>query len=831
MYKLVLLVSLMIVFVACGDNNETQESSKFESIKIANVVYGDKNSVVSLAVDGNIYAVGLNDQSINIGSVDTSGSYTSLTTIQEKEVPERFGELISVDNNYILVGNKSPDDIFLYKVEDNLSVTKLEKIHVEDPSGSSNVGGMLINGDTIAVTELRSHFNEETGERSEDDKVVIYRVESNESVTKVQELKSDLVGADESSDFGEDIALDNDTLAVVERCYINFFTKDSNGIFSKSDSVVFDEREGEDDCYLEVKLKDNHLVAYSHRHTSYYLYQLENGKVKTSQNIFTEDGKTFHSSADFIDDALIIATDEALSFYKMDDTETEIQLSKYSDINTTSTYLLNAGDKFFATVNGYGGTIVSLYDAYPLNKIFVYGDISTPLKLDEDSVYDFYTIDADSISGGLEYTLSGIDASYFKIENNKLSNIAPFDYENPLDANGDNSYEISLDISDVAGNRRSIPLSVEVVNREYLLQKTAVANDNTESKELGKSISIDGKDVLVGANASAYLFDVQNDLTQLLKITPDSNAVESSFGTSVAKSGETILVGAPFSDLNDTYPGEVSLFKLDANKSIVAQSTIQMPSLAKSALFGTSVNIDDNFAVISAPGRVYAYREPGNVFIYDIKQDATATLIQTLESPDHEIMDAFGKATALSDKYLLVGSPHCSDEHRAFVGAVYLYKREADNTVSYIETIVPDTPLAEQNFGISVAISGDYILIGTLNDEFYLYKMNISGERVDKIAKISNPDSENFGRNVSINGKDIFTSEMNFRKDTKLYHYKIDDTDNAVLSETIENHTQTPVMSIDGSIAQGNGFCVLGAPGADINVTDSGIIMTYQSHE
>lgn len=827
MYKLVLLVSLMIVFIACGDNNDMQERLKFEPIKIANVVYGDKNRVVSLAVDGNIYAVGLNYQSVNIGSIDTSGSYTSLATIQEKEVPERFGELISVDNNYILVGNKSPDDIFLYKVEDNLSVTQLEKIHVEDPSDSTEAGNMLINGDTIAVSEWRGHYNEETEEYIEDDKVVIYSVESNESVTKVQELKSDFVGSD-GSGFGEDIALDNDTLAVSQRCYINIFTKDSNGTFSKSDSMVFGERDGQDDCYLDVELKAKHLVAHSRRYTTSYLYQLENGKVKTAQDISEDVGKS-RSSVAFLGDTLIFAADEALSFYTMNDTETEIKLSKYSDINTTSTYLLNAGDKFFAT-GGYAGNMISVYDAYPLDKIFVYSDISTPLKVDEDSgVYDFYTIEADSISGGLKYTLSGIDASYFKVENNKLSNSVPFDYENPLDANGDNSYEISLDISDLAGNRRSIPLSVEVVNREYLLQKTAVANDNTASKELGKSISIDSKDVLVGANASAYLFDAQNDLTQLLKITPDSNVTQSSFGASVAKSGETILVGAPFSDLNDTYPGEVSLFKLDANKSIVAHSTIEMPSLAKFALFGTSVNIDDNFAVIGAPGRVYAYREPGNVFIYDIKQDATATLIQTLESPDSEMMDAFGETTALSDKYLLVGSPGHSYDNRADVGAVYLYKRETDKTVSYIGTITPD--IYDQYFGISLAISGDYIVAGTQNNEFYLYKINSSGEHVDKIAKISNPDSENFGRQVSINGKDIFTSETSSNEGIKLYHYKIDDTDNVVLSETIENHTQTPVVSIDGSIALGDGFCVVGAPGADINVTDSGIIMAYQPSE
>jgi len=832
MYKLIILLSIIVSFVACSDKGETQDNPKnpkFEPIKIVNVKYDDKNYVESLSISGNIYAIGLHNQSVNIGSVDALGSYTSLATIEE-ELGGRFGDLVSVDNNYILVGSSSPNDIFLYKVEDNFSVTKLEKIHVEDPSSFLNAGGVLINGDTIAVSELRSHYSGETGERSEDDKVVVYRIESNESVTKVQELKSDLVGVDEESGFGEDIALDNDTLAVAEKCYIDIFTKDSNGTFSKSDSLVFDNHAGENDCYLNLKLKANHLVAHSRRHNSSYLYQLESGKVKTSQDISAEYGETIHSSVAFIGDALMIAKDKALSLYKMNDTETEVELSKYSDINMTEASI-SAGDKFFVTTDRNARNAISLYDAYPLNKIFVYSDISSPLKLDEKSVYDFYTIDANSISRDLKYTLTGVDASYFKVENNKLSNIAPFDYENPLDSNGDNIYDISLNISDAAGNRRSIPLSIKVINREYLLQKRVVANDNAEKKELGKSISIDGEDVFVGANSSAYLFDAQNGLKQLLKITPENNPVDSSFGMSVAKSGETILVGAPFKDINGTEQGEVSLFKLDANKSIVTESTIKMPSLANFAYFGKSISIDGNLSIIGASGKNYTYKEPGNIFLYNIEENTTATLTQVLESPAPQMMDFFGEATALSDKYLLVSSPGHLYENRVNVGAVYFYKREVDNTVSYMETIVPDTSLAEQKFGISVAISGDYIVIGTLNNEFYLYKINFSGERVDKIAKISNPNSDNFGRNVSIKGKDIFTSKTAFREDTKLYHYKIDDADNVVLFETIENHIQTPVMSYYGSIAQGNGFCILGATEADINVTDSGVITLYKKSE
>lgn len=832
MYKLIVLVSLMVVFVACSDKDRSQDSMKslkFEPIKIANVKYDDKNYVKSLSISGNIYAVGLHDQSVNIGSVDASGSYRSLATIKEEEFLGRFGELVSVDNNYILVGDKSPDNIFLYKVEDNLSVTKLEKIHVEDPSSSTDAGGMLINGNTIAVSELRSHYSEDTGESSEDDKVVIYRVESNESVTKVQEIKSNLVGANESSGFGEAIALDNDTLAVAEKCYIDIFTKDANGTFSKSDSVAFGEFGGENECYLNIELKDKHLVAHSRYRSSSYLYQLESGKVKTSQDISSEDGKSISSSVAFIGDVLMVATDKALSLYKMNDTETYVELSKYLDINMTQASI-SAGDKFFVTTNRDSRNTISLYDAYPLHEIFVYSDISTPLQVDEDSVYDFYTIDADSISGDIKYTLTGLDASYFKVENNKLSNSTAFDYENPFDANGDNSYEISLELSDADGNRRSIPLSVKVINREYLLQKRVVSNDNADEKELGKSISIDGEDVLVGANSSAYIFDAQNGMKQLLKITPESNSEDSSFGMSVAKSGETILVGAPYKDINGTEQGEVSLFKLDANKSIVAQNTIKMPSLANFAYFGKSINIDDNLTVIGASGELYAYREPGNVFLYNIEENTTATLIQVLESPSPQIMDSFGEATDLSDKYLLVGSPRHSYEKFA-VGAVYLYKREADKTVSYMGTIVPDTPLYEQYFGVSVAMSGDYIVIGTRNNEFYLYKINFSGERVDKIAKISHPDIDNFGHDVSIKGKDIFTSEMSFRNDTKLYHYKIDDNDKVALFETIENHTQTPMVSIKDSIAQGDGFCVLGASKADINATNSGVITFYKKSE
>ena len=100
---------------------------------------------------------------------------------------------------------------------------------------------------------------------------------------------------------------------------------------------------------------------------------------------------------------------------------------------------------------------------------------------------------------------------------------------------------------------------------EYLQRAKLTANDGAFDDQFGKSVSIDGDTMVIGAqtdddkgsgSGSAYVFtrDTAGDLasgwTQVTKLHADDRNLHDHFGTSVSVDGGMIVIGAPFHDTN-----------------------------------------------------------------------------------------------------------------------------------------------------------------------------------------------------------------------------------------------------------------------------------------
>jgi len=831
MYKIILIISFLFFVVACdnksSDNNVTIVLP-FNPIKISDVKYDDKSGLRVLAVDGDIYAVGNGKDNVVIGRIYSSGYSEEIATINDVNSSYQYKALISIDKPYVLLGDKSPNLISLFKISADNSVNKIKDITVEGQSSLTYAGNMMIKNNTIAVSELRDFLDTDTWEESSDHKVVIYRFESNESISRVQELKSNLVDANASSLFGEDFVLGSDRLAVAERCYIHLFKKDENGTFIQTDSKIFAESNSDDRCYLHLSMKDNHLVAQSHSLSRVFLYQLDNFKFKTSQEIIPETRyRNFGYQQAFIEDKLILSSAEGLTIYTLEDLDSESRVTKYSDINISADRFA-ASDKYFLATKSRVNDSFSIFDFYPSNQIFVYNNLSTQLKVDEGEIYPIVSIDANSPPGDLSFSLSGVDATYFELKDNSLLNRVSFDFDNPVDADMNNIHELILSITDKSANKLDIKLNVSVVDREFMFKTRVVADDNNTSRELGREIAIDGSSVLVGANNSAYLFDANSSLKQMVKIDSSTAQNDSKFGSSVAIEGNVIVVGAYLEDINATNQGSATLFTLEDNKSIKTQVKIVSPLLEEYAQFGQAIDIQNSVIAIGAPGYGYSYRGLAKVFVYTNDINGSVSFAQTVDSPDPLILDYFGASLDLDGEYLLVGSPRHAFDHNDGVGSAYLYKRQADNSFQIVDTLVPSTSHFGQYFGSSVAMSGEYIVIGAPDvGDVYIFKLDITGEHANRVVTIHNAEVDRFGIDVSIRGKEIFIANAYYKTD-RVDHYQIEDNGTVSLREVIVNHSEISILSSHASVAQGEGFMVSGASGADINETDSGVITLFE---
>ena len=121
--------------------------------------------------------------------------------------------------------------------------------------------------------------------------------------------------------------------------------------------------------------------------------------------------------------------------------------------------------------------------------------------------------------------------------------------------------------------------------------------------------------------------------------------------------------------------------------------------------------------------------------------------------------DIFGHCVSISGEYAIIGAP-LDDDAGTDSGAAYIFKRDG-MILSEVAKLTPIDSKAEDEFGHSVSISGDYAIIGAYGDDdagnesgaAYVFKRD--GETWTEEAKLkaSNAaEGDRFSRSLSISG-------------------------------------------------------------------------------
>ena len=265
--------------------------------------------------------------------------------------------------------------------------------------------------------------------------------------------------------------------------------------------------------------------------------------------------------------------------------------------------------------------------------------------------------------------------------------------------------------------------SVTWVNTAKLFE---VGGDGAD--RFGEAVDLDGDRALVSAFSddhvfpdagSAFIFDlVGGSWVQSAKLTASDAASKQFLGDAVALDGDTALVGALRADL---FTGAVYVFELAAGSW--SQSARLTPSDPLSEHFGEAVALDGDRALVGAPwddalgntsGAVYAFeRTPGGW-----------VEVQKINASDAASSDLFGTSIALEGNLALVGSPGdddaCFGSTSCSSGSVYVY--ELQNGV-WIETgkFAGDDTQKGDEFGRAVSLArdfGDIAVVGAPEDDF-----------------------------------------------------------------------------------------------------------------
>ena len=253
----------------------------------------------------------------------------------------------------------------------------------------------------------------------------------------------------------------------------------------------------------------------------------------------------------------------------------------------------------------------------------------------------------------------------------------------------------------------------------WSLQQSLVNLGGTFNDELGISVALSGETVLAGASRPAFgsgfgagkvhVFVRSGETWSLQQTLALSDGLPGDqFGFSVDLRGETALIGAPrrtqFAPSYIQNAGQAYVFvRSDGTWSL--QQTLTDPESTASGLFGYSVALNSDTALVGAPGRAAVA-----VFV----RDASAwTFQQDLTASDGAAGDEFGIPIALNGNTALVGAPRHSttpDFPGFLAGQAYVFVR-GGSTWSLQQTLTPSDATAHSSFGFAVALSGASALI------------------------------------------------------------------------------------------------------------------------
>ena len=198
--------------------------------------------------------------------------------------------------------------------------------------------------------------------------------------------------------------------------------------------------------------------------------------------------------------------------------------------------------------------------------------------------------------------------------------------------------------------------------------------------QFGYSVAVSGDLVVVGAYAddtgatdagAAYVFDATtgNLLHTLNNPTP---AASDYFGRSVAVSGNLVVVGASGDDTGATDAGAAYVF--DATTGNLLR-TLNNPTPAASDSFGSSVAVSGSTVVVGASGDDTGATDAGAAYVFDA---STGNLLRTLNNPTPAASDFFGSSVAVSGSTVVVGA--ASDDTGATnAGAAYVFDATTGN--------------------------------------------------------------------------------------------------------------------------------------------------------
>jgi hypothetical protein len=373
------------------------------------------------------------------------------------------------------------------------------------------------------------------------------------------------------------------------------------------------------------------------------------------------------------------------------------------------------------------------------------------------------------------------------------------------------------------------PLTIDPLLRELT---KLVASDGAAFNRFGSSVAISGDTVVVGAPgaSSTYVFVRSGTTwTQQAKLV---GVFGDSFGGSVAISGDTIIVGANNDDVGGN-DGQGSAYVFTRNGTTwTQQAKLAASDGAANDRFGTSVSISGDTVVVgSLSNDVGANVNQGSAYVFT-RSGVSWTQQQQLTASDGGPGDLFGSSVAINGDTIIVGASNDDVGGNSGQGSAYVFTRNGTTWMQQQQLTAADGA-AGDSFGCSVTISGDTIIVGARNHDvggnslqgsaYVFVQSGASWTQQQQLIASDGAAFDNFGISVAISGDTIIVGA--FQDDVG------GNTDQGSAYIFVCNWTEQPQLTAsDGaapdnfgvSVALSNDTAVIGAMRSTVSASQQG---------
>ncbi len=833
-YRVAISSNYAIVGALYNDDNASNSGSVYIYKKSANGIFEFKSKLTASDADENDFfsqSVAINDSYAVVGAYanddngsnsgsayifqnDGNGNFTHKSKIiaSDAAADDKFGYSIAISDGYIIVGAYTKSGItaasgsaYIFKDDGNGNFTQTSKLVASDAQVADLFASSVAISADYAI--IGAANNDDNGSNS--GSAYIFKNNGDGNFTQTSKLIASDATADEK--FGQSVSISGNYAVVGAIGSTYIFKNNSSGTFIEMDKLSPSVDAVGNHFGESVSISNDYIVVGAS-------YDDDNGINTGSAYIFDgilktstlENNTTFSFDVNATEvNSFSISGDDS-NLFEIDTVSGEVTFKTTPDYDSPTDTDANNDYKLKVTANG-----ASRNDTISL-KITV-TDISPKIQ-------NFYSFEE------LNH-LRALDAETGDAFGRNVS------------ISGDYAIIGSPQSDDNGSNSGSAYIFKNDENGSFTQIAKLISSDATAGDGFGNSVSISSEYAIIGAEAdddsglssgSVYVFKKNNlgNFIESEKLLASDAAIGDRFGKSVAIDEDFIIIGAYSANTNSIQEtGSAYIFKKDSSGNFIQKSKLLASDATSSDAFGWSVDISGNFAIVGA------YKSDGDIAYsgsaYLFENDGNDNFMQKnkLIAFDAVSEDQFAYSVAIDGNYIVIGARYDKHTTGSYAGSAYVFENDSSGNFIFNTKLVASDSAAVDYFGISVAVSGESIVIGAYGDDgngsyagsAYIFKNDGLGS-FNEVNKLTAANTTFFGFSVDISGNYIISGSQGTSVDGvssgSAYIFS-----QPIKTSTLENNT-TFFFDIDAIDA--TSYSISGGDSDFFNINSTGVI-TFKS--